>query len=346
MKKLSCILALTACSLAATGVSAQETNPPINRETVAQAAAKVDKTPVAPRGYLLGPGDELDIKVMGEPQFDGRYAVDEDGKIVLAFVNKPIQASCRTELEVKNEVAAALSKYLKNPIFSFRVVEKNSRPPAVVYGEVRIPGKIEMQRQVRLLEILSFSGGWTEKAGGTVQIFHTQPVQCPEPGSEIEPQQSADGVNVPFKVYKISELSSGNPVANPVIRPGDVVDVKKAPPVFVVGEVRNPPPADSLTIPESGLTLTDAIYRSGGLTREAKKKDVKIYRVKSGSSEREIIAANLDQIKKQKEKDITLQPYDVVEVEKAPKSIGDYLRDSLITVSQTASQYLPIRVIR
>ena len=94
------------------------------------------------------------------------------------------------------------------------------------------------------------------------------------------------------------------------------------------------------------MTLTDAIYRSGGLTREAKKKDVKIYRIKTGSPDREILTANLEQIKKQQQKDIALHPYDVIEVEKAPKSIGDYLRDSLITTSQTFSNYLPVRIIR
>jgi polysaccharide export outer membrane protein len=300
MKILSCTLALLTYSLFATGVSAQDVQ---KQEMLAQAAPKTDNLTASPRNYTLGPGDELDIKVLAEPQFDGRYTVDEDGKIVLAFIDKPIQVGCRTEREIREDVGLALSKYLKKPQFTL-AVKKNSRPPAVVYGEVRMPQKVEMVRRVRLLELLSFSGGWTEKAGGTVQVFHTQAIQCPEPGDELEPQPLADGSNVPFQVYKLSELSSGKNEANPVIRPGDVVTVQKAAPVFVIGEVRNPPPPDSLTIPESGLMLTDAVARSGGLTREAKKKDVRIYRLKPGSKEREIISANLDQIKKQKQQDI------------------------------------------
>lgn len=340
MKILSCILALLTCSLPAVNVSAQE----ISKEILAQAAPKTNNQPSVSTGYKISPGDELEIRVLGEPQFDGRYTVDEDGKIVLAFVNKPIQAGCRTERELKDDVSAALGKYLKNPQFSLRVVEKKTAP-AVVYGEVRLPGKVEMQRRVRLLELLSFSGSWTDKAGGTVQIFRTQPIQCPEPGEELEAQPLGDGSNVPFKVYKLSELSSGKNEANPIIRPGDVVNVQKAPPVYLVGEVRNPPLPEALTIPESGLMLTDAIYRSGGLTHEAKKKDVKIYRIKSGSPKREIISANLDQIKKRKQEDIALQPYDVVEVEKAPKSIGDYLRDSLTVVTNGLSGALPYRIL-
>ena len=340
MKILSCILALLTCSLTAVNVSAQE----VNKEILAQAAPKNGNSASAPSGYKLGPGDMLEITVMNESQFNGKYTVEEDGQILLAFIDKPIQVGCRTEREVKADIGKALSKYLKNPAFTVRVVEKNTSP-AVVYGEVRSPGKIEMRRQVRLLEILSFSGGWTPQAGGTVQVFRTQPIQCAEPGEEIQTQPVGDGSNVPFQVYKLSELSSGKNETNPIIRPGDVVEVKKAPPVFVVGEVRNPPPADSMTIPENGLMLTDAIYRSGGLTREAKKKDVKIYRLKPGSPEREILSANLDQIKKQQQKDIVLQPYDVVEVEKAPKGIGDYLRESLTIVTNSVSGNLPYRIL-
>lgn len=341
MKILSCVLALLTCSLSAVNVSAQDLK---KQELLAQATPKTDSMPRAPGAYKLSPGDEVEITVSWEPQFNGKYTVDEDGKIVLSFIDKPIQAGCRSEQEVKKDIAAALGKYLKNPQFTFGVVKKNTAP-AVVYGEVRMPQQVEMKRRVRLLELLSFSGGWTEKAGGTVQIFRTQPIQCPEPGDELEPQPLADGSNVPFRVYKLSELSSGKNEANPIIRPGDVVTVQKAPPVFVVGEVRNPPAADALTIPEGGLMLTDAIYRSGGLTREAKKKDVKIYRIKSGSPEREVISANLEQIKKQQQKDIALQPYDVIEVEKAPKGIGDYLRESLTVVTNGLSGALPYRIL-
>ncbi|MDQ4120383.1 MAG: polysaccharide biosynthesis/export family protein [Acidobacteriota bacterium] len=340
MKILSCIIALLTCTLSAVSVSAQD----VKTQALAQATTKNDNPPATPRNYTLVPGDEIEISVWNEPQFNGKYTIDENGKFVLPFVNKTIQAGCRTQAQVTEDVTAALTKYLKNPSPYLNVVKKNIAP-AVIYGEVRVPQKVEMQRRVRLLELLSFSGGWTPSAGGTVQIFRTQPIQCPEPGEELEPQPLQDGSNVPFRVYKLSEISSGKEEANPIIRPGDVVDVKKAPPVFIIGEVRNPPPPDALTIPEDGLMLTDAIARSGGLTREAKKKDVKIYRLKAGSKERETLSANLQLIKDKKQPDIVLQPYDVIEVEKAPKSIKDYLRESLTLVSNGISGSLPYRIL-
>jgi polysaccharide export outer membrane protein len=343
MKTLSCLFALLVCSLSVIGVSAQETT---KQELLAAAAPKRDNPPATPRGYMLGPGDEIVIKVMDEKQFDGEYTVDEDGKIVIAFINRPIQATCRTEKEIREDVEQALRKYLKNPRFSLQVTKKVSRAPAAVHGEVRNPQQFGLNRPIRLLELLSYAGGWTEKAGGTIQVFHTQPIQCPEPGEEIEPPPSADGLNMPFKVYKLSEIASGKNEANPFIRPGDVVTVQKAPPVYVVGEVRTAPsPQDPITIPESGLTLSEAIARAGGLTREAKKKDVRIYRLKEGSKELEVIATNLDKIKNKNQPDVVLQPYDVIEVEKAPKTIGQFMTEILANGAKQATSILPLRMI-
>ncbi len=39
-----------------------------------------------PKGYMVGPGDEITGKVLGEPQFDFVATVDEDGKIAVGFV--------------------------------------------------------------------------------------------------------------------------------------------------------------------------------------------------------------------------------------------------------------------
>ena len=349
MKVLSCVLALLAVSLPfAVNATAQES---ARQSSVTVLPTKNIAETVAPRGYLLGPGDIIEIKVLGEPQFDGKYTVDEDGKILLAFVNKPIQAGCRSEREIRADVAASLTKYLKNPQFSLQVAEKHSRPPAVVYGEVRVAQRIDMQRRARLQEVLAFSGGATEKAGGIVEVWHTQPLQCSEPGEETESQPVVDNQNIPFQVFKLSDIAGGKADSNPFIRPGDVVVVQKAPPVFIVGEVRNLP-QDGVPIQEGGLTLTEVVARAGGLTRDAKKKEVRIYRLKPGAKNgsdlknREIIAKNLDLIKKGQQPDEILQPYDIVEVEKAPKSIAQTLLEIATGTVRNTANIIPTSIIR
>src|SRR6185503_20145885 len=109
-------------------------------------------------------------------------------------------------------------------------MERKSRSPATIYGAVHQPSQMMMLRSVRLNEILSKSGGVTERASGTIQILHTEPVMCPGPGDIVEavPQ---DGTMVP-QVIKISDLLANKGGANPMIRPGDYVAVTEAEPVY------------------------------------------------------------------------------------------------------------------
>ena len=85
-----------------------------------------------------------------------------------------------------------------------------------------------------------------------------------------------------------------------------------------MGEVRQPV---GLYLREEGLSLTQAIAMVGGVNREAKTKEIKIYRLKPNSKERDMILVNYDLIKKGAQKDVMLEPYDIVEVDKSKKSV-------------------------
>ena len=268
--------------------------------------------------YLVGPGDVVEGKVLGETDFNFVATVDEDGKIEVPFFDEPIMAKCRSERELRSDVTKLLSKYLRNPLVSFNVKERNSRPPAVVYGEVRTPQKVDLKRRATLLELISFSGGETEEAGGMVQVFRTQAPMCSDNSEESDWVAKNGGTDVPSRIYSLSSLKKGLDEANPVIYPGDVIVVQKAPPVYVTGEVRQP---SGLLLKGNGLSLYQAVSMLGGPNREAKTKDVKIYRLKENSQNREVISANYDMIQKGTQKDIMLQPYDIIEVDKAKKSV-------------------------
>src|SRR3712207_1754348 len=125
------------------------------------------------RKYLLGPGDVLDLRVYNEPQFNGPLVVDDEGNVAIPFIDEPIRAQCRNDREIKVDVIKALSKLLNKPQVNLRLTEMRSRPPAVVFGAVRSPSRVQMQRKVKLLDLLAAAGGVTEAAGADVQIFHT-----------------------------------------------------------------------------------------------------------------------------------------------------------------------------
>lgn len=120
------------------------------------------------RNYLLGPGDLIDVRVFGQPDLNAIAEVDSEGNISsLPFLETPIRARCRTEKEVQKDIAAAYAKYLKNPQVSVRITERKSRQPATVFGAVRQATRVQMQRKVRLNELMAASGGFTERAAGT-----------------------------------------------------------------------------------------------------------------------------------------------------------------------------------
>ena len=299
------------------------------------------------RGYLLGAGDVVTGKVLGEDDFSFTATVDQDGKIEVPFFDQPIMAQCRTERELRSDVVKLLSKYLRNPQISVRVTERNSRPPAVVSGEVRNPQQVVLNRKARLLELITFAGGPNEgDASGTVRVFRTRPPLCQENNADVAWTQTDDVFDVPSRSFSLNSIKKGDDESNPVIYPGDLVVLEKASPIYITGEIVTP---QGVRLPEEGLSLSQALAMVGGVRREAKTKDIKIYRVKPDSKDREIIAANYDLIKKGEQKDVLLKPYDIIEVDKAKKSIGQTVLEIATGVARTAASgfgnTLPTRVL-
>jgi len=292
------------------------------------------------RGYLIGPGDKITGKVMGEEDYNFEKTVDENGNIQVPFYDKPVSVMCKSENEVKDEITKLLQKYLRDPHADVSVIERKSRPPVSISGEVKTQGPVILTRKTRLFELISFSGGVTEDAGGTIQIFRTQAPMCAdETEKENWKNATASGLDVPSEMYSLSSLRQGKDDANPVIYPGDIVVVQKANPVYLIGEIKGG--QGGVLIKEGGLSLTRAIAMVGGVGREAKTKDIKIYRQKQNSVEREIISANYELIKKGTQKDIMLEPYDIVEVDKAKKSIAQSVLDIAIGSARTMATGIP-----
>jgi polysaccharide export outer membrane protein len=295
---------------------------------------------------LLGPGDVVDVRVFGQPDLSSTVQVDGDGNLsALPFLETPIVAKCRTDKQVQKDIALAYSKFINNPQVSVRIAERNSRAPATVFGAVRQPTRIEMKRKVRLNEVITVSGGFTERASGTIQILHTEPLMCPEPGEEAE-AAPIDGTKIPLVIIKIAELRSGKIEANPVVRPGDYVIVTEAEPIYITGSV-NAPGGVYL---RDQLSLSRALAMVGGPRREAKLSEVKIYRQKPGSTDQEIIKVDVAAIRKNQKPDIFLQAYDVIDVPEAGALSMQRLPETLMNavtggLTSVVTNGIPSRVI-
>lgn len=362
MKKTTLSMLALAILLSGVTVTSAQTSVP-TRTVDAPVATSSGGTSTAAgiRDYLLGPGDVLELKVFNETQFDGTLEISNDGTVIVPFVETPITAVCRRIEDVRVDVITALGKMLKRPQVNLQIKERRSRVPASVYGAVQSPTRFEMYRRVRLLELISYSGGFTERANGTIRVFHTpQSFVCGEeektfgiPSSDSNSTATAttttaslDPMQVRFDEYRIEDLKRGIESANPYIRPGDIVKVEEAEPVYITGAVVQP---QGVFLRE-GLTLSRALAQVGGVRREAKTNKIRIIRSKPNSNEKpELLAVNYKAIRDQKEPDILLKPYDIIEVGEANAFSGGRIGDTFLNlVTGAAGSFagqLPVRVL-
>jgi polysaccharide export outer membrane protein len=296
------------------GIRAQEAKIEVSVPKVAPADTRIQAASIADERYRIGPGDVLDIRVFNRPQLSREARVDTNGVIQMPLLEGDIQAACLTENELAQKIVKLYLKYQRNPYVNVFVKEYSSTPVAVI-GSVEKPGRFQLTRRVRLLELLAFAGGPNQKAGGKVQIAHTGGISlcdaaAPQ-GSEL------------FDFYPLVDALRGVKDSNPYIRPGDIVSIPEADLAYVVGNVFKP----QAVLLKEPVTVSQAISMAGGYLRATKMSRVQIVRQAQGSSQKEIIPVNLSAINKLQAEDILLRPNDVVQV---PTDEGKLLMDKLI----------------
>lgn len=279
--------------------------------------------------YRIGPGDVLSITILDRPELSGdAVRVDGRGIIPMPLIPGGLQVSCRTEEEIAKEIARGYAKYLKDPEVKVFVSQYQSQPVAAI-GAVNSPGRFQLQRRVRLLQLLTFANGPHASAGRSIQIIHdaTAP-SCAEPSSDTDALVS----------FNLSDTMRGLEHANPYVRPGDIITILVAEQVFVLGNVRAPS-----TLPfRDSLTLSQAIAMVGGTLPDTKKERVRIVRQVPGGTKTEIFV-DLKAIDKQQAQDFELQANDIVEIPRNT-GVGQSLKDMMRTVVPTLTQ-LPLRAI-
>lgn len=285
--------------------------------------------------YRLGPGDVIDVVVVrNETLSRSGVRVDNDGFIQMPMLEENITAACHTEQELADVVKQRYRKYLLKPSVYVHLREVNSQPVALI-GAVNNPGRFQLQRSVRLLELLTFVNGPNGRAGRTIQIIHNPDKRICEDKSFVK-NQSPDAVEeVVFLPLK--ETLAGSERANPLVMKGDVIRVVEADQIYIIGNVKN---AAAVNLVEE-VTLTQALAEAGGVLPNSDTEKIRILR-QEGQNRREIIV-NLKNIRKKTEADTVLQPNDIVEV--PGESGGKKLLKDIIRTITTGAATLPIRVI-
>ncbi|MFB0565216.1 MAG: polysaccharide biosynthesis/export family protein [Candidatus Aminicenantaceae bacterium] len=244
-------------------------------------------------GYLVGPGDVLNIEVWKQPDVTREVVVDYKGEIRLPPIRK-ISVLGLTVPQAEEKLMEELSKYLIDPIVFVTVKEYNSQR-VIALGETKT-GMYTLNRRTTLVEFLGQIGGPTENA----DMYHIKLIK-------------KDGRVITYNFNElIKDPQKGNQA---LVSGGDTVyvpplEMKK---VYVLGEVKDP----KFVYVKGTLTLIDAIAEAGGYTRDAVTKSIIVIRGELGSQKG--IRVNLSRILKKGDlgQNIELMPGDIVYVPKS-----------------------------
>jgi polysaccharide biosynthesis/export protein len=306
---------------------ANSEEPRANTETTAPTN-DLGKTPSS--GYRIGSGDLLEIRVFGVEQLTRQVKVDGRGFITLPHIDEPINVLCMTELEVAQMLESKYGKYIRSPHVDVSIKEYQSQPVAVI-GAVKQAGRFQLQRRVRLLELLTFAGGPTDSAGATINILHDDEIAACTISAIPHPV---------FQTVTLKELLEGRPEANFYVQPGDIITIPNADLIFIAGNVAKPgaqPISDRMTV-------TKAIALAGGLKPDTAKDKIRIIRQNPGAADTEILV-NLTAIEKKKAEDVVLLSNDIVMVPDSNSTAKNILRTMFSTLGVGLGN-APFTVIR
>jgi polysaccharide export outer membrane protein len=296
-----------------------------------QAAPLSDPAAQAGQRYRIGAGDVLDIRIMNRPQLSrDAVRVDGSGMIRMPLIEGEIQAACKSEGELATEISRRYLKYYRNPQVDVFLKEYHAREVALI-GAVNEQGRYQMQRRLRLLELLSFAKGPSDKAGQTINIVRGPRTDICGHDAEATSDQGS------FISLRLNDTLRGEEKANPYVESGDIVTIPEAEQIYVIGNVYSP---KSLPLKEP-ITVSRAIAMAGGPLRDSKTDRIHIVRQQPGGEKSEIYV-NLTAIARKRAEDIILQPNDIVEVQ---ESTGKSIIRSLLGAVAPSVAQLPIRVI-
>jgi polysaccharide export outer membrane protein len=113
-------------------------------------------------GYLIGPGDIVEILVWKEPDISRTVHVRPDGRISLPLVDD-VRAAGKTPVQLKDSISKALGSFIDNPSVYVMLQENRSKKVYVV-GAVAAPGEYLLEKPTTVLQAIAMAGGFGEWA--------------------------------------------------------------------------------------------------------------------------------------------------------------------------------------
>ncbi|MDP6522877.1 MAG: polysaccharide biosynthesis/export family protein [Kiritimatiellia bacterium] len=157
---LVCVTALLFLSSCATPTNRSEMGSPSSTDKA--ASKELAEKQLAEGRFVLGPGDQVAIKVWRNTDLDRTATVDPLGNLDLPLGGR-IKADGLSPLQLRDEIVKALAKYIINPRVDVNVVSVKSQR-FYVFGEAKTPGSFALDRRMLVWEAIASAGGFTEDA--------------------------------------------------------------------------------------------------------------------------------------------------------------------------------------
>ncbi len=268
--------------------------------------------------YVLAPGDEISLSVLGVDNMGGKFRITQNGLVSFPLIGG-VKLGGLTEVQATKVLRSKLREQLREPEFTLLVTDYAGHYVSVL-GAVSNPGKqILTKDRNSLIEVLGAAGGATKDAGNYITLVPAKASDATT-GSLADAaratlEEGARGVStdqgVEIPLAAAMGLNSAAPLDIP-LRGGDILVVQPGGQIMVEGEVDK---RGQYTLGESA-TLVGALAAAGGVSYGARLDEIEIVR-KLGVNEKVTLVYDLLAIQNGSQKNPFLKNGDVVRVPSA-----------------------------
>ena len=297
----------------------------------------------AATAFRLGPGDQLDLEVLGDPSTRASVTVGPDGKIYY-YMLPGLDVWGLTLPEARARLGEELKKYIREkPVvaLTLRVVASQR---VWVLGRVNSPGIYVLAGPTTLLDAVAQAGGLSSSVPSTA-VAATLGVGSPAGNGSDAADLSRSFIIRQGRVLPVDFqqlLHDGSLAQNVYLQSDDFIFLPsvRTPQVHILGAVVQPH-SERMT---GALTVVQAIALSGGTEHDACLTNVAILRGSLAHPQIAVVA--VDEILHGKAPDVRLEAGDIVFVPYAPQRVlTRYVNLILDTFARTVGVNAGARVV-
>ena len=258
--------------------------------------------------FTLGPGDKLELEILGDPTSKTTTVVGPDGKIYFNLL-PGIDVWGLTLAQARAQIEGGLAKYMKDQPQVSLVLRDVESKRIWVLGRVQAPGVYPLATPITLLEAVSL-------AGGTMSLSSFRQQEAAGASDELADFRHSfilrEGKFLPIDFARL--FQRGDLSQNIYLQPDDFIyfPTAAAQEVYVLGAVTEP-----RAVPyRQGMTVAAAVASAYGTITGAYMHHVTV--VRGSLSHPQIAVVDYRNVLRGLAPDFALQPGDIVYVPFSP----------------------------